>query len=93
MRTTIRLDDELLSQAKQAAARTGRTLTQVIEDALREALARRPGAQLKPQRAQLPTFDGSGPLPGVDLDSSAELLDLMDADAGPEADVGADASR
>ena len=80
MRTTVRLDDQLLSQAKQAAARTGRTLTQVIEDALRESLARRAELDRPTGRVTLPTFDGSGPLAGVDLDSTAELLDLMDAD-------------
>jgi hypothetical protein len=39
MRTTIRLDNDLLAEAKQAAIRSGRTLTAVIEDALRLALA------------------------------------------------------
>ena len=39
MRTTVRLDDELLSEAKQIAAKTNRTLTAVIEDALRQHLA------------------------------------------------------
>ena len=36
MRTTIRLDDDLLVEAKQRAARSGLTLTAVIEQALRE---------------------------------------------------------
>ena len=31
MRTTVRLDDDLLRQAKALAPRTGRTLTAVIE--------------------------------------------------------------
>jgi hypothetical protein len=78
MRTTIRLDDTLLADAKAHAARTGRTLTQVVEDALRESLARRdarPGAR-KP--VDIPTFKGRGVQPGVDLDSSAALLELMD---------------
>jgi predicted transcriptional regulator len=47
MRTTIRLDDDFLPRAKALTARTGRTLTAVIEDGLREALA-------------LPTFNGKG---------------------------------
>lgn len=76
MRTTIRLDEQLLRQAKQVAARTGRTLTSVIEDALREMLARRKtGAQ---ERVRLPTFKGHGVQPGVDLDDSAGLLDVME---------------
>lgn len=82
MRTTIRLSDELLRDAKEHAARTGRTLTAVIEDALREALAR--SSQPTPRRRfKLPTFAGDGLQPGVDLDDSAALLDLMESDAGP----------
>ena len=77
MRTTIRIDDGLLKDAKRVAAETDRTLTELVEDALREALARRtpPG---KRQPATLRTFKGSGLNPGVDLDDSAALLDLMD---------------
>jgi hypothetical protein len=77
MRTTLRLDDALLREAKHLATRTGRTLTAVIEDALREMLARsRAGSERT--RVKLPTFRGDGLRPGVDLDDSAALLDLMD---------------
>lgn len=79
-RTTIRLDDELLRGAKETAARTGRTLTGVIEDALREALARG-GENARREHVPLPTFRGKGLRPGVDLDSTAALLELMDEDA------------
>ncbi|HEU4384817.1 MAG TPA: type II toxin-antitoxin system VapB family antitoxin [Anaeromyxobacteraceae bacterium] len=77
MRTTIRIDDHLLAQAKRLAAATGRTLTQVIQDALREVLARRraPGRR---GRVRLRTVSGQGVQPGVDLDDSAALLDLME---------------
>jgi len=76
MRTTIRLDEELLRDAKKFAAETGQTLTSVIADALQEVLARR---QHKARQApiRLRTVKGHGPLPGVDLDDSASLLDLM----------------
>src|SRR5260370_883056 len=37
MRTTVRLCDRVLADAKKYAAETGRTLTSVLEDALREA--------------------------------------------------------
>lgn len=77
MRTTIRLDEELLTQAKQLAARTGRTLTAVIEDALRRAFADAKRAKKHPP-ARLPTFRGDGLQPGVDLDDTAALLGLMD---------------
>jgi hypothetical protein len=75
MRTTIRLDDGLFAEAKAEAARSGRTLAQVIEDALRETFGRRTGAARVPGR--LPTHAG-GPLPGVNLDSWANLLESME---------------
>ena len=79
MRTTINIDDDLLAEARQVAARTGRSLTAVVEDALRESLHRR---HLPARRAvELPTFGEGGVQPGVDLDDSAALLDLMDDDA------------
>lgn len=77
MRTTINLDDRLLAEAKKLAAEGGTTLTAVLEDALRERLARRgPASSRKP--VELRTFRGGGVQPGVDLDDSAALLDLMD---------------
>ena len=83
MRTTIRLDDQLLREAKGLAAETGRTLTGVIEDALRETLARR-RAPVRHKRLALKTFKGGGLRPGVDLDDSAALLDLISPpDASP----------
>jgi hypothetical protein len=76
MRTTIRLDDDLLAKAKRAAVERGTTLTAVIEDALRRALAPSPSARREP--FSLPTFRGDGLRPGVDLDDTASLLDVMD---------------
>lgn len=82
VRTTVRLDDHLLSQAKQLAARTGQTLTAVIEEALRIKLAasRR---RSRAARVTLPTYGKGGVLPGVDLDDSASLLDLMERRRDP----------
>jgi hypothetical protein len=82
MRTTVRLDDDLLREAKALAARTGRTLTSVIEDGLREALARHRRRQERPPVA-LPAFKGKGLQPGVDLDDTAGLLDIMDGSRDP----------
>jgi hypothetical protein len=75
MRTTVKIDDRLLVEAKTRAARSGRTLNQVVEDALREAFARRDAAA---RRVELPIFRGGRVMPGVDLDDGAALLDLMD---------------
>jgi hypothetical protein len=81
MRTTIILPDDLMNAAKQAASARGTTLTTVIADALRAALAEsESGNSATPFKA--PTFLGDGLQPGVDLDDTAALLDLMgDGDA------------
>lgn len=77
MRTTIRLDDQLLVEVKKLAQERGQTMTAVIEDALRQLLARRK-AQPKREKVKLLTVTGEGLQPGVDLDDSASLLDLME---------------
>ncbi len=77
MRTTIRIDDDLLAAVKRLAAETDRSMTAVIEDALREMLARRRELSERPP-IDLPVFHGSGLMPGVNLDSNADLLDLME---------------
>lgn len=82
MRTTIRIDEKLLKEAKEQAARRGKTLTALIEDALRESLRRQHDSP-KRQPVKLVTFGGQGLLPGVDLDDSAALLDLMEAEDDP----------
>jgi plasmid stability protein len=85
MRTTINLDDDLLAEAKQVAARTGRSLTAVVEDALRQSLHRRhPPTR---QSVELPVFGEGGTQPGVDLDDSAALLDLMEQADPPAGDA------
>lgn len=78
MRTTISLPDVLLRQAKARASETGRTLNAVIEDAVRAALVRRSPAE-GTAPVVLPTFKGKGLQPGIELDDSAALLDLMNA--------------
>ncbi len=80
MRTTITIDDRLLEKARELAARTKKTLSQVIEAALRESLSRR-SSPSRPKKVRLTTVGGNGPRPGVDIDDSASLLDLMDRDA------------
>ena len=82
MRTTIRLDDDLLVEVKQIAARSNKTLTSVIEDALREMLARQRRAEERTP-VRLTTASGGGLQPGVDLDDSAALLSLMEESRDP----------
>ncbi len=77
MLITIRIDEELLREARQLAARTGKSLNGVIEAALGESLARqRQAATREPVR--LIIVGGGGLCPGINLDNSAGLLDGMD---------------
>ncbi|MGB5297083.1 MAG: type II toxin-antitoxin system VapB family antitoxin [Thermoanaerobaculia bacterium] len=82
MRTTVRLDDDLLREAKRHAAEKGMTLTALLDQALREILASGDRAP-EPDRVELPSFKGQGLQPGVSLDDAASLLDLMDMDDDP----------
>ena len=78
MRTTITIDDALLTRAKVVAAQTHRTLGDIVDEGLRAVLS-------SPRRAAvtLPDFFYEGGLvPGVDLydrDALAELLDDADS--------------
>lgn len=78
MRTTIRLDQHLLARAKRRAAETGRTLTAILEEALRESLERKARSP-KRTPVKLVTVNGKGVRAGVDLDDSASLLDAMES--------------
>ena len=78
MRTTIQLSDALLREAKREAARSGMTLTAFIEESLRQRLARST-ANTEPRAHTRFATTGSGDLhPGIDLDDSAALLDVVD---------------
>ena len=81
MRTTIRLDDHLLKSAKKYAHETGKSLTAVIEDALRQVLSRRTVKQAR-KPVKLTTVSGKGVRSGVDLDDSAALLAFMEEPHG-----------
>jgi hypothetical protein len=77
MKTTMRIDHQLLAEAKKRAADMGVSLSALIADSLRESLARSKPAH--PRRAfRVKTFRGGGLQPGVDLDDSAALLDRME---------------
>jgi hypothetical protein len=77
MKTTIRLDDDLSAEVRQVAAKTNRTMTAVIEDVLRQHFNQQLAIKER-QPVRLHTVDGNGLLPGVDLDDSASLLELME---------------
>lgn len=77
MRTTVTIDDDLLRIAKREALATGRSVSQVLEDALRASLAR-PPASRKRFRLRLVTSGDRGVQPGVDISDNAAVRDLMD---------------
>ncbi|MEO7804706.1 MAG: DUF2191 domain-containing protein [Actinomycetota bacterium] len=78
MRTTVNLGDDLLRQARILAARTGRTVTSLLDEGLRRVIAANEEGRRAP--TPLPTHTGRGGLqPGVDLDRNDALRDLMDA--------------
>jgi hypothetical protein len=78
MRTTIRLDDHLLAEVKQLAVGSGKSMTVLVEEALREMLARQRHRAKSPRTAALPSWGEGWLQPGVDLDDSAALWDLLD---------------
>ena len=77
MRTTINLPDDLILQAKKAALEADTTLTEIIASAVREALAKRK-RKTPAKELRLITYGKGGVRPGVDLDDTSALLDLMD---------------
>jgi len=76
MRTTLRINDDILKRAKKRAANEGRTLTSLIEEGLAVILSRpKPTRQ---HRVKLPVSSASGGvLPGIDLNRSCELEEVM----------------
>ncbi len=76
MRTTVSIDDEVFRSAKRRAADEGRTLGDLITEALRARLAQRPGKEAKPFEPV--TFGEGGTLPGIDITNNAAVRDAMD---------------
>jgi hypothetical protein len=78
MRTTIRITDDLLKRAKKRAADEGRTLTSLVEEGLMLILSKARTGRRK--RIELPVSEATGGvLPGVDLNRSSDLEEVMNA--------------
>lgn len=76
MRTTLNIDDEIYRMAKALAAHRGCSVSSVIEESLRDALAR---AEQPTSRGPLPVLSQSGgTLPGVDLNDRKALRELLE---------------
>lgn len=67
MKTTFRVDDTVIADLRREAARTGLTMSELVERALRQFLEPRPRP---PGLAPLPRFDSGG-----------ALVDVTDRDA------------
>ena len=78
MRTTVDIDDSLLRRAKDRARRTNRTLTGVIEEALRQTLTGTPAQPAAPgHRLAFRTVAGALQ-PGIDLSDRDSLYERME---------------
>ena len=78
MRTTVRLDEGLLTKVKEEARKRGETLTSLMERGLRLAIS---GShkQGRAGRVKLPVSKAEGGLrPGIDLDDTSAVLDHLD---------------
>ena len=77
-RTTVRLPDDLVRNAKRKALAEGRTLTELIEEGLRRVLNDRAAAdKAKRIMPRVSTATG-GLVPGIDLNDSASLQEMDD---------------
>jgi hypothetical protein len=75
MKTTLNIDDTIMARLRRESARTGRTMSELVETALRLLLQSRP-----PQRdlSPLPSFDSGGALVDVaDRDALYRAMDGM----------------
>lgn len=76
----VYLDQPDRERLQRLATELDATKSDVLRRALAalESLLRRPASRA-PEPVSLPTFKGKGLQPGVDLDDTASLLDLMQA--------------
>ncbi|RME23168.1 MAG: CopG family transcriptional regulator [Deltaproteobacteria bacterium] len=75
MKTTLQLDDKLIREAKARAAREGKTLTRLIELALRNYL--RPQRRRKGRALRLHSRRAR-PIDGVDFSDRDTLYERME---------------
>ncbi len=73
MKTTLNIDDTVMDRLRRESARTGRTMSELVETALRQLLQRRSAA---PALSPLPTFESGGAL--VDVADREALYRAME---------------
>ena len=73
MKTTLVIDDSVMARLRRESARTGRTMSELVETALRRFLQARPDpVQMQP----LPSFESGGAL--VDIADREALYRAME---------------
>ena len=78
MRTTIHIDDALFTEAKKHSAETRQTFRQLVEEGLRLVLRQQEEPSSPRGKPRLPLSKAKGgPRPGVNLNSSRDLEELM----------------
>jgi hypothetical protein len=75
MKTTLEIPDHLMRGLKERAARDGKTMSELVEGALRTLLEEKPEAKELPP---MPTFNSGGFL--LNIDSRAEWYDQIEDD-------------
>jgi hypothetical protein len=73
MKTTLNINDTVMAELKREAARQGRTMSDLVEIALRLLLQSQKKRKALPD---LPTFDGGEPL--VDISDRDALYEAME---------------
>lgn len=77
MRTTINIREQALSLCRKKVAATGKSLGEVVSAAILESFSKKAQGG-KRRRYDLPVSGSGGLQPGVDLDDSAALEEIMD---------------
>lgn len=72
MKTTLNIDAGVMTRLKQEAARQGRTMSELVEAALRTMLATE---RERPELPPLPSFHSGGAL--VDVANRSDLSEAM----------------
>jgi hypothetical protein len=74
------MDDDLYRAVKERAARSGRTIAAVLEDAVRAGLNPSLRDDALPTPYAVPATGSGGLVPGVDLSSNAAVQEVLDRD-------------
>jgi hypothetical protein len=74
MKTTLNLDDRLWARLKQLASQEGKTMSELLDGAIRQLLRER--SSRPTELPELPSFDGGGA--AVDVANRDELYRLLD---------------